>query len=344
LRLKQYQRSPEFFDENTLEQLMQFGNSGYAITDIHLFRDLSDDNYARISDIISQCAVMKVKVGQVVLDIHSSGAKLYIVLKGALGITRVENDENHLESAITKYLPGECVGEISVLDEEIQSATVTALTDSELLVIDADTLWRLIDESNCVAKNLLRLLSFRIRAANAQIRNRQKVGEFYRQLSMVDGLTGLHNRAWLNNQLPLLVENAQATDTPLSILMVDLDHFKRFNDEHGHLLGDDALQTAAKVLNAGLRPSDYAARYGGEEMMVILPNTSQSAAMGVAERLCTRLAKTRVFSDMQKPLPHITASFGLASLGKEQDSVALISAADAALYRAKKDGRNRVAV
>ena len=266
------------------------------------------------------------------------------MLHGALGITKLNEDNNHIENSITQYLPGECVGEISVLDEEIHSATISALSDSELLVIEADILWRLIDELNGVARNLLQLLSFRIRAANAQIRSRQKVGEFYRQLSMVDGLTGLHNRAWLNAQLPGLIENAHATGNALSIIMVDLDHFKRFNDEHGHLLGDDALQTAAKVLNAGLRPTDFAARYGGEEMMVILPGTAQKAALGVAQRLCTKLSKTRVFLDNRKPMPHITGSFGVATLEPGMDSAQLMTAADSALYRAKDGGRNQVAL
>ncbi|HTD05363.1 GGDEF domain-containing protein [Undibacterium sp.] len=326
---------------------MHFGNTDYKLSSIHLFRDISEDNLAVIGNIISQCEVVTARAGQVVLDVHSSGARLYIVLKGALGITKMElglDNTNLLENAITQYLPGECVGEISVLDEEIHSATIAAISDSELLVIEAETMWRLIDESNGVARNLLQLLSFRIRAANAQIRNRQKVGEFYRQMSMIDGLTGLHNRAWLNNQLPGLIDSALASATPISIIMVDLDHFKRFNDEHGHLLGDDALQSAAKVLNAGLRPSDFAARYGGEEMMVILPNTNQQSALIVAERLCTRLRKTRVFPDMQKPLPHITASFGLATLTEGQDGKTLVAAADAALYRAKEAGRNQVAI
>ncbi|MFZ6657159.1 diguanylate cyclase [Undibacterium sp. TJN19] len=322
---------------------MQFRDTDYRIEDIHLFRDITDDNRKSIADIIKDCIVVRARTGQVVLDANSSGAKLFIVLKGALGVTRVTENTNQLENTITQYLPGECVGEISVLDEEIHSATIAAISDSELLLIEAETLWRMIDESNGVARNLLQLLSFRIRAANAQIRNRQKVGEFYRQLSMVDGLTGLHNRAWLNAQLPGMVEHARATGAALSIIMVDLDHFKRFNDEYGHLLGDDALQTAAKVLNAGLRPSDFAARYGGEEMMVILPNTTQKAAVGVAQRLCTRLAKTKVFADKHKALPHITGSFGVATLAADQDGNALISAADAALYRAKDNGRNQVA-
>lgn len=333
-----------YLDKTILEQLMYFKDAKYRIEDIHLFRDITDDHLKLIRNIIKDCPVVKARAGQVVLDANSSGSRLFIVLNGALGITKLNEDNNHIENSITQYLPGECVGEISVLDEEIHSATISALSDSDLLVIEADTLWQLIDQSNGVARNLLQLLSFRIRTANAQIRSRQKVGEFYRQLSMVDGLTGLHNRAWLNAQLPPMIEHAHISGNPLSIILVDLDHFKRFNDEHGHLVGDDALQTAAKVLNAGLRPTDFAARYGGEEMMVILPGTTQKAAIGVAQRLCSRLSKTKVFPDPAKPLPHITGSFGVATLEAGQDFLQLISVADAALYRAKDAGRNQVAV
>jgi diguanylate cyclase (GGDEF)-like protein len=204
--------------------------------------------------------------------------------------------------------------------------------------------WKLIDNCNGVARNLLRLLSFRIRAANAQLRRRQKLGEFYRQLSMVDGLTSLYNRAWLNDALPSLVATAQATQAPLSLIMLDIDHFKRFNDSHGHQQGDQALRTAASVLSSALRPTDFAVRYGGEEMMVVLPDTPENVAISVAERLCERMQRAIVFRDMRLALPHITASFGVASLEPGQDDHALIANADAALYRAKEAGRNRVAV
>lgn len=330
-----------YLDNTILEPLSDFRHISFPLEEIHLFRDIARPDLEKINAIIQYCPVVRARAGQVVLDANSSGGHLYIVLDGALGISKLNEDNNHIENAITQYLPGESVGEISVLDEEIHSATISAISDSQLLLIESDILWRLIDESNGVAKNLLRLLSFRIRAANAQIRSRQKVGEFYRQLSMVDGLTGLHNRAWLNNQLPGLVDTALATGNPLSVIMVDLDHFKRFNDEHGHLLGDDALQTAAKVLNAGLRPSDFAARYGGEEMLVLLPNTNLQAAVGVAQRLCQRLSQTSVFQD-QRPLPHITGSFGVASTESPCDCARLLELADAALYRAKEAGRNRV--
>ena len=124
--------------------------------------------------------------------------------------------------------------------------------------------------------------------------------------------------------------------------MIDLDHFKRFNDTHGHQAGDDALRLAARTVSAALRPSDFAVRYGGEELMVLLPNTPGHVALMVAERLCQRMREARVFDDPAMPTPHLTASFGVASLGAEQDERALVKCADAALYRAKEAGRNRV--
>ncbi len=126
--------------------------------------------------------------------------------------------------------------------------------------------------------------------------------------------------------------------------MVDIDHFKKFNDEYGHLTGDDALKIAANVLTDTLRPRDFAVRYGGEELMVILPNTNQKSSAIVAQRLCERMQQSVVFADMHKPLPHITASFGVANLIQGQDANALIAVADAALYRAKDAGRNQVAL
>jgi diguanylate cyclase (GGDEF)-like protein len=264
------------------------------------------------------------------------------VLRGALSVA-TDTRTGMADGTVSKILPGESIGEQSVLDDETNLSSITALEYSELLVIEADLVWQLIDESNVLARNLLRLLSFRIRAANAQLRRRQKLGEFYRQLSMIDGLTGLYNRAWLNDLMPTMISTAHSSNTPLALIMIDLDHFKRFNDTHGHLAGDQALRTAAQVLSGALRPTDFAVRYGGEEMMVLLPDTSDKVALAVAERLCERMRQATVFADMRQPLPHITASFGVATLQAQQSEQDLIAAADAALYRAKAQGRNRVA-
>jgi diguanylate cyclase (GGDEF)-like protein len=320
-----------------LKQISTFGASSYRITDLQLLRNADDD--AAIARLLAPCPVMRLEADEAVSE--SSQAKLYIVLRGALSVA-TDTRTGMADGTVSKILPGESVGEQSVLDEEANLSTITALEDSEVLVVEAKIVWQLIDESNVLARNLLRLLSFRIRAANAQLRRRQKLGEFYRQLSMIDGLTGLYNRAWLNDLLPTMIATAHSSNAPLALIMIDLDHFKRFNDNHGHLTGDQALRAAAQVLSGALRPTDFAVRYGGEEMMVLLPDTQHKVAMAVAERLCERMQQAVVFGDMRAPLPHITASLGVAILRAEQSEQDLIAAADAALYRAKEQGRNRV--
>lgn len=315
-----------------------FGTSAYQIQALQLFRGADS---LRITPLLKDCPIVQLEQGESVTD--PQRARMYIVLRGALSVA-ADTRTGMSDGTISKVLPGESVGEQAVLDEEANQATITALEQSELLVLEAELAWQLIDAANGVARNLLRLLSFRIRAANAMMRKRQKLGEFYRQMSMVDGLTNLYNRAWLNDFLPQLVASAQATGQPLSLIMLDIDHFKKFNDSHGHLQGDQALRNAAQVLTGALRPTDFAVRYGGEEMMVVLPDTNVQVAEAVAGRLCQRMRDAVVFGDMRLPLPHITSSFGVAALAAGQDDTALIATADAALYRAKEAGRNCVIV
>ena len=316
-----------------MDPIGTFGSSRYAISDLQLLRDADTPAIARL---LAGCALVRVAKRE---RIEGLQARLLIVLDGLLG---VETEGYAGDGGLTRVRPGESMGEQSVLDEAANLDAIVALEHSELLVIEPELVWQLIEQHNGVARNLLRLLSFRIRAANALLRRRQKLGEFYRQLSMNDGLTGLYNRAWLNDMLPKLVARARQDASPLSLVMIDLDHFKRFNDTHGHMVGDHALCTAAGVIRAALRPVDFAVRYGGEEMMAILPHTHLGAAMLVAERLCARLRETIVFDDMRLPLPHMTGSFGVASLAPDQDERRLIEAADAALYRAKQAGRDRI--
>jgi diguanylate cyclase (GGDEF)-like protein len=314
-----------------LEQIGTFGASRYRIHDLQLFRDSDEPS---VAEALAGCAVVRLASGAPVAD--ASRARLYIVLSGSLAVAADR------DGAASKVLPGESVGEQSVLDEAANLAAISAVEDAELLVIEPDLVWRLIDQSNGLARNLLRLLSFRIRAANALLRRRQKLGEFYRQLSLNDPLTGLYNRAWLTETLPKLAARARLDGTPLSLVMIDLDHFKRFNDTHGHVMGDVALCAAAAAIRGALRPSDFAVRYGGEEMMAVLPQTTGKLAAMIAERLRARVREANVFDDMRLPLPHLTGSFGVATLSPGQDERGLVEAADAALYRAKEAGRDRI--
>jgi diguanylate cyclase (GGDEF)-like protein len=324
--------------ETPLDQTGTFGTSRHATRDLQLFRDADDP---AVTAALAPCAVLKLRAGQRIED--GLRARLYIVLSGSLEVAPDAHSGND-DTGVSRVLPGESVGEQAVLDDAVNLAAMTALEDCELLVIEPELVWQLIDRSNVLARNLLRLLSFRVRATSAQLRRRQKLGEFYRQLSLNDSLTGLYNRAWLNEMLPKLATRAGQDGSALSVIMIDLDYFKKFNDTHGHIAGDTALSSAAGVIRDSLRPSDFAVRYGGEELMAVLPDTHLALAKMVAERLAERLRSALVFPDMRLPLPHITGSFGVASLEPGEDEQALVAAADAALYRAKQAGRDRVSV
>ncbi|MGX4643436.1 GGDEF domain-containing protein [Massilia sp. SYSU DXS3249] len=316
----------------------KFRDSGYTVENLELFRGADT---AAASAALAECEVAQLTPGERIED--PVRARLYIVLSGMLEV-ETDGHAGASDGSVTRILPGESVGEQSVLDDAANLDAVRAVEDTRLLVIESELAWELIDQSNAVARNLLRLMSFRIRAANALLRRRQKLGEFYRQLSLNDTLTGLYNRAWLADMLPKLVARARTQGSPLALLMVDLDNFKKFNDTHGHLIGDAALCAAANVIRDGLRPSDYAVRYGGEELMAVLPETTAELARMVADRLCQQMREAVLFPDMRVPMPHLTACFGVAVLGPDGDETSLIEAADAALYRAKNAGRNCVSV
>jgi diguanylate cyclase (GGDEF)-like protein len=165
-----------------------------------------------------------------------------------------------------------------------------------------------------------------------------------RELAITDPLTGLYNRRYLWELLRRELLKGRRGATPVAALLVDLDHFKRFNDTWGHDAGDLVLKAAAKVLREAVRDSDIACRYGGEELAVVLPGAPLEIAIERAEAMRRGVAALRLDYD-GKPLDAITASFGVAVFPRHaEDAETLLRAADSALYRAKREGRNRVRI
>jgi len=159
-----------------------------------------------------------------------------------------------------------------------------------------------------------------------------------------DALTGIGNRAAFDARLDLELERALREGGPLALLLMDVDHFKKFNDTYGHQVGDRVLQVVAFTLDENIRKVDFAARYGGEEFAVIAPRTSHDHAAQLAERLRRSIAAATVSSE--KGNLGVTVSIGVAVLSDPseptKDALRLIKAADALLYQAKCNGRNRV--
>jgi len=156
-------------------------------------------------------------------------------------------------------------------------------------------------------------------------------------LAVTDGLTGLYNHRHFYEELHREIARARRHNTPLSLLMLDIDHFKVFNDTFGHVRGDQVLRLVTGILQRSIRDTDLAARYGGEEFAVILPDTGPAEACRVAERIRQRMAEATFPGQAT-----ITVSIGVASLVAQETAPALVRRADQALYRAKQAGRNRV--
>lgn len=175
-----------------------------------------------------------------------------------------------------------------------------------------------------------------------ELRRRYRAERVLSELAATDALTGLANRRVLDERLRLEWDRAQRSTEPLTVLMIDVDHFKAFNDRHGHQGGDEALRMVAQVIGTNIRrPADLAARYGGEEFAVVLPVTDAKGAMVIAEHIRSSVEHLPRFAGSERP---ITVSIGMSTWDKRSriSLEALLLSADQALYEAKHSGRNRI--
>ncbi len=168
--------------------------------------------------------------------------------------------------------------------------------------------------------------------------------ERVRNLSIRDGVTGLYNHRHIMEMVQAEFDRVDRYQDPFSVLMIDIDHFKKVNDEHGHPAGDAVLREIAGVIEGCLRTVDAVGRYGGEEFVVVLPHTPHDEAMQTAERVRSQVG-AHVFRPLQGATLQVTISVGVATAPSEAagTAAALIREADKALYRAKSAGRDRTA-
>jgi two-component system cell cycle response regulator len=162
------------------------------------------------------------------------------------------------------------------------------------------------------------------------------------ELALYDPLTGLNNRRFLENHLATMLDNARVRRTPLTLMILDIDHFKQVNDTYGHDCGDEVLKSFADRLRGIIRSGDLLCRLGGEEFVIVMPNVELSAAARIAERARQTIEREPFVVDVDGRAIPVTTSIGVAERGPDDDTSTLYRRADRALYRAKSEGRNRV--
>lgn len=300
-----------------------------------LFSGVSLDS---VIGMLNTCPIYQLKKNAVLIAQGDVNKNCYLLLSGSLSV--------HLDSRdadpVTTLKVGESVGEISLLDGKPTSANVIANTLCEVLVLNEDRFWALVNASHAFSRNLLILLVRRLRDSNTTIGDVLKRQMQYKRESIIDELTGLHNRRWISDKLSRQIKRNQFNNEPLSLLMLDIDHFKAINDNHGHLVGDQVLTAVADSMSECIRPTDLLARYGGEEFIVVLPTTELAGALLVANRLCKDIRKMDAETKTGLKLPKVTISIGIAQLQNNESIEDLVKRADTALYQAKDNGRDRV--
>lgn len=299
-----------------------------------LFRQV---DFAAVEELIDSCARHRLMPGDVLIDAGARNNTLYLVLSGELRVYAGGRDLP--ANAILEA--GDCAGEMTLIDGERSSALVLAAAPSELLAIRHERMWELLDTLPLVARNLLAIMSGRLRNNNLTLVTTQDRTLEFAAADNVDSLTGLYNRHWIDSAFLRQMRRCRQDHAPLCLVMADIDHLARINERNGYLTGDNALRRIARCIAESLRPQDLVGRFGGDEFAILLPHTPLNEASSIASRLCAAV----LAADIHVPPSRVpmTISCGVVPIKAEADLGSVLALAGETLLQAKAAGRNRAA-
>lgn len=273
-----------------------------------------------------------------------TGDSLYIVHQGRIAVT-VHTDTND-DITVATLEAGDFLGEMSIFEDELRSATCHAVEPTEVYRLDKEEFNRLIDaqpvEAIKIMRAMLEVVSARLEDRNALLADMVQWGEEARRRAFTDELTGLYNRRFLDESLPEHIATAATQNAPLTLVMMDLDHFTSINNEYGHEIGDKLIAAIAPAIKTTFRDTDILVRYGGDEFTFVLPHTPAPEAVRFCEALGVAIAQCDFLAHQGGSITTVTTSQGIAVYpdhGRTVDE--LRERADRALYAAKERGRNR---
>ena len=303
------------------------------LAESHLFRQV---DFSRIEETLASCVRHQLMPGDALIEAGARNNTFYLVLSGELRVYAGGRDTP--ANAILEA--GDCVGEMSLLDGERSSALVLAAAPTELLAIPHELMWKMLDTWPLIARNLLAIMSGRLRRNNLTLVTTQNHSLEFAQASSVDGLTGLHNQDWIGTAFMRLIRRCRQDRVPVCLVLADIDLLASINERNGYLTGDNVVKRIARCLAESVRPQDLIGRVGGDEFAILLPNTPLAEAECVAARLCA----TVVAAGICVPPSHepMTISCGITPIRVDDDLVSARTRAEQARNQAKTDGRNRV--
>ena len=313
-------------------------NSDYKrslLEGLELFQGVCPED---VQELLQNCDRRDLGEGELLLSPGERNEHVFIVLSGSLNV--------HVGSPEAPVLAtmdvGACVGEMSIIEDRDPSAYVIGAEPTHLLLIHQSILWDMVNASHEFAKNLLVVLSERVRSHNRVIADSYGELRKFERHATTDALTGLSNRHTMEEQFEREIQRCEKDDMPVSLIMIDIDNFKTFNDQFGHVAGDRALSAVASILKHQFRPRDILVRFGGDEFAILLPEVEEEVALSIADRVRVAVCgETGDGSDSLIQIP-VKISMGVAQLERQGNLTSLLRAADAALYRAKHAGRNVV--
>jgi diguanylate cyclase (GGDEF)-like protein len=300
-----------------------------------LFENVSAETIERV---VESFVVRRIKSREVLISPDQTNHYMYLVLSGKLCVFL----DSLLEEPVCSFGTGEPIGELSVIDKHTTSAYVVADEDSRLLVLEESQVWSLVQESHAFARNLLISLSERLRKANELISRKTMLEDSFYSYGMLDVLTGMHSRRWFGHMIERALRRCTLQDKPFSVLMADIDNFREYNERHGRINGDLALNKVARTVMEHLRATELAVRYEGDRLLVILPETDLLRTRKVAERLRLKIMYTDIPAPGGRKLPPLTLSIGIAQATTEQSVEEFMEVAMTAMKRAKSMGKNFV--
>ena len=287
---------------------------------------------------LSKSGLRTLNTGETLLVPGQDNYIVYVILSGRLSIRL---DDPHAEP-IAMLGEGECVGEMSILGDVHGLTYVTAATDCELLAVGHNELWELIDISHQAAHNALKVLGARIRPVTQAVAENLEHHNGFSCAPIVDELTGLYNRQWIEEKIDRYLRRAALNSRPSCLMMLEIYQLKEFTDGYGQLGGEQALRDTAHIMLSCLRPDDQAGYLGGGRFAVFTPNTSLADGCVAAERLRVSVSGSMVVLPSGDALPPVSISLGVSQANLGDTPASLFARVEEVLQQAIENGGNCV--